>query len=253
MIDIHSHILPGVDDGAESLEDSLAMARAAVEEGISVLLATPHHANGRYLNEGGQVRQAVDALQAALDEADIPLKLCAGQEIRVYKELLEDYHEGKLLTLADSRYILLEFPTSRVPEDIYEMLHELGVLGLIPVIAHPERNMELAKHPERLAELIERGALAQMTTHSLNGLFGRKIQDIAFTMCESNLIHFLAGDAHNPAERAFGMEEACSGVRKKLGESFVDYYKKNADIVINNGIILPQTPKVRKKKRFQFW
>lgn len=253
MIDIHNHILPGVDDGASTLEDSLTMARQAVEEGITAIIATPHHANGRYLNEAAQVEQAVQQISEALAAAGIDLRLYAGQEVRVYRDLIDDLQQGKLLTLARSRYMLIEFPTSKVPEDIHELIHELGVAGITPVIAHPERNMELSQNPARLAELVERGALAQMTTHSINGLFGKKIQDSSFTMCESNLIHFLSSDAHNPTERSFGMREACRRVKERLGESFTEFYKSNADILLANGIISVPTPKVRKKKRFHFW
>lgn len=253
MIDIHNHILPGIDDGAGNLEESLLLAKLAVEEGIYDLIATPHHANGRYMNEAEQVNLVIHQLREAISAADIPLRLHTGQEIRVYNDLIEDFHEGKILTLAKSRYLLLELPTSKVPSDINEVLHELSVIGITAVIAHPERNMVLANHPEKLAELINRGALAQMTTHSINGLFGPKIQEISFAMCKANLIHFLASDAHHPENRPFGMKEAFRRVEEKLGESFTHYYAQNADKLLSDQEISPLSPNVQKKKRFLFW
>lgn len=253
MIDIHNHILPGIDDGCRSLEESLELARLAVKEGIHDIIATPHHANGRYQNEAEKVRQATAQLNTALAGEGIELRIHTGQEIRVYKELLDDLNAGKLLTLAGSRYMLLEFSSSRVPEGIEDLLHELNLAGITAIIAHPERNMELAGNLPRLADLIDRGALAQMTTHSLNGLFGRKIQSISMDMCRSNLIHFLSSDAHHPKERPFFLQAAATHIMKKLGGETYSYYKENAHRVLHNQDIVPISHNVQNKKRFLFW
>ncbi|MDF2938751.1 MAG: hypothetical protein K0Q90_4124 [Paenibacillaceae bacterium] len=253
MIDIHNHILPGVDDGCRDLEESLELARLAVKDDIHHIIATPHHANGRYQNDAGKVRQAVDDLNGALSAEGINLQIHTGQEIRVYKELLDDLNAGKLLTLADSRYMLLEFSSSRVPDGIEDLLHELRLAGITAIIAHPERNMELSGNLSRFADLIDRGALAQMTTHSINGLFGRKIQSISLDMCRSNLIHFLSSDAHNPLERPVSLQTAATYIMKKLGEKTYTYYKENADRVLYNQEIIPISHKVHNKKRFLFW
>jgi protein-tyrosine phosphatase len=253
MIDIHNHILPGIDDGCRSLEESLELARLAVKDGIHHIIATPHHANGRYQNEAEKVRQAAAQLNIALSEEGVNLQIHTGQEIRVYKELLDDLNAGKLLTLAGSRYMLLEFSSRQVPEGIEDLLHELSLAGITAIIAHPERNMELAGNLSRLADLIDRGALAQMTTHSVNGLFGRKIQSISLDMCRSNLIHFLSSDAHNPMERPFFLQTAAIYIMKKLGEETYSYYKENADRVLCNQEIIPISHNVHNKKRFLFW
>lgn len=253
MLDIHSHILPCIDDGSDSMEESLRMARLAVEEGIHELVVTPHHANGRYSNEAGQVLSSMEMLQEQLATHNIPLQLHSGQEIRVYKGLLDDLHEGKLLSLAGSSYLLLEFPTSQVPDYINELLHELHISGFRAIIAHPERNMELANNLSRLAELINLGALAQMTTHSINGLFGKKIQDISLRMCESDLIHFLSSDAHNSTQRPFGLREAISTLDNRLGNSYTAFYIENAARIGTNQEISAPTPNIRRKKRFLFW
>lgn len=253
MIDIHNHILPGIDDGCRNLEESLELAKLAAKEGIRHIIATPHHANGRYQNEAEKVQQAVAQLNQDLSDEGVTLQIHAGQEIRVYKELLDDLNEGKLLTLAGSRYMLLEFSSSRVPDGIEDLLHELSLAGITAIIAHPERNMELSGNLGRLAELINRGALAQMTTHSINGLFGRKIQSISLEMCRSNLIHFLSSDAHHPVERPISLQTSATTIINKVGKKTYSYYTENANKVLYNQEIIPISHKVHNKKRFLFW
>jgi len=191
MIDIHSHILPGLDDGARDLEQSLELARQAVREGIHTVIATPHHRNGRYDNPGGAVRQAAEALARELAAAGIPLKLRCGQEIRVYAELPEDLERGEALTLNGSRYLLLELPSGYVPQGMDELLHELRVMGRVPVIAHPERNRELAADPGRLAAWVRQGVLLQLTSHSVSGALGPRLARLCLDWCRRNLV--LAG------------------------------------------------------------
>jgi len=183
MIDLHSHILPGIDDGARTLEESIEMARLAVKDGIRLLAATPHHNNGRYSNESYNVKQAIDHLNKELNRLSIPLKLMPGQEIRINDLFWGEWEAGNLLTLNDSQYMLIELPTQHVPRDLWDIIHEMRIKGIVPIIAHPERNVELANDLDILMELVKAGALGQVTTHSLNGLFGRRIRQVALKMC----------------------------------------------------------------------
>lgn len=253
MIDLHCHILPGLDDGSESLEESLEMAREAVKEGIEVIAATPHHGNGWYWNEAEQVREAVGRLNEHLKAHHIPLTVTTGQEIRVYRELIEDYLANKLLPLNGSPYILLEFPSSKVPERVDELIHELHVRGLAPIIAHPERNAELVNAPEKLLELIRLGAFTQLTSHSINGLFGKKIRDISLSWCRMNLIHVVASDAHNVTSRTFGLKQAFETISNELGHKFVDYYQSNAQSILYAKDIETMDPKIVRKKWYEIW
>lgn len=248
MIDIHAHILPFVDDGSSDLEESLQMARMAVSEGIHTVIATPHHANGNYDNEAARVREAVESLQKLLEYRNISLRIVAGQEIRGYSDLLRDYERGALLTLADSSYLLLEFPSGQVPPQAREWIHELGISGVTAVIAHPERNKELAGSPETLAGLIEAGALAQVTSHSLTGAFGRSIQKTALQMCRSRLIHFVASDAHNVKFRPFALKEAYSLLEKEAGKEIADACRRNAASLLANESIPYEEPRLAKKR-----
>ncbi|MEC0089204.1 tyrosine-protein phosphatase [Paenibacillus macquariensis] len=234
MIDIHTHILPGVDDGAQDWHDTLNMARAAVEEGITTLIATPHHANGKYNNTAIEVIEHTRHINEQLKKEGVPLSVRSGQEIRLHGDWLEAWYRMELLTLADSRYVLIELPSSRIPKEIYELIYELNIIDLKPIIAHPERNAEIMKHPKRLADLIERGAWAQVTTHSLLGGFGRQVEKLAWSLCKSGLIHIVSSDAHHIEHRGFRLRETYDVIEDRMGEPWKNYFLNNAQCVIDD-------------------
>ena len=252
MIDIHSHILPGLDDGAKDLADSLEMARIAVSEGIRTIFATPHHANGKYTNDASKVMSAVEQLNDILRERKLPLKVLHGQEIRVYPGLIDDWHNRELLTLNRSRYILLELPTGSIPSSFGELLHELSVLKLVPIIAHPERNAEIAGDPDLLTQFIERGALSQITSHSVIGAFGKKVQRLCLELCRRNLVHFVASDAHHAVLRPYRLRECYEYLRSEAGDRYVEYYHANAASLVADEPVEVWEPQ-RKKKWFKLW
>jgi protein-tyrosine phosphatase len=251
MIDIHSHILSGFDDGADSMKDSIAMAKAAVEDGISAVFATPHHADGKYHNEALAVNKAVEELNLQLQEQQIPLMVWPGQEIRVYKNLINDLDRGVTISLNQSRYILIEFPSDRIPSGIEEYIHELKVIGKIAILAHPERNREIIQHPEKLYDLINLGVLSQITAGSVTGSFGKKIQSYALKLCEANMVHFISSDAHNTSNRPFGLSAAYQTIAKQLGKSYVEYYQANARDIVDNNLIGIRQPTHLKHSFFQ--
>ncbi|RXZ83401.1 protein tyrosine phosphatase [Paenibacillaceae bacterium] len=243
MIDIHTHLLPGIDDGAATWEDSLALARAAVQEGVASVIATPHHATTRYTNEADDIVRLTQEANERLQLAGIPLQVLSGQEIRVHDDLLDAWSRGELLTLGGSMYILLEMPASSIPRSMPDLIHELKLLGLKPIIAHPERNAEVARHPASFAALVEAGAYGQMTAHSLLGGFGGGIQRIAWTLCSSGLIHVISSDVHNLQPRGFRLAEAYEQVGRRMGTAWRDYYQNNADsIARNQPFALPPAP-----------
>ncbi|WP_405461128.1 tyrosine-protein phosphatase [Paenibacillus sp. HJGM_3] len=253
MIDIHTHILPGVDDGAETLEDSLRLARAAVEDGIHTVIATPHHANGKYTNSAADILPRVRALNEELIRADIPLTVLPGQEIRLTNQFFEEWESGTLQGLHESSYILIEFPSGHIPLDTPAFIYELSLLNLQAIIAHPERNAEIASKPDLLQELIEKGALAQVTSHSLNGSFGSKIQQVALQLCRRNLVHFVSTDAHHWEGRGFDLSRAYALVERELGAGESNYYKSNAACILANSPIPIREPLGLRKKWYQFW
>jgi protein-tyrosine phosphatase len=234
MIDIHSHILPGLDDGAANWQDTLNMARAAVAEGITTIIATPHHANGRYTNIAFEVAEHTHRINERLQTAGVPITIKPGQEIRVHDDLLEAWYRDELLSLAGSHYILIEMPSSHIPKAMNELIHELQMLNLKPIIAHPERNAEIVRHPQRLAELNDAGAFAQVTTHSLLGGFGRRIEQSAWSLCRAGLIHIVSSDAHHLERRGFCLTETYEVIRQRMGEEWMSYFLSNAQAVVED-------------------
>ncbi|MFB8422106.1 tyrosine-protein phosphatase [Priestia megaterium] len=251
MIDIHSHILPGIDDGAQVLEDSLDMARQAVSEGIHTLIATPHHQNGKYINEKSSIIQRVDQLNAELEKQKIPLIILPGQESRIYGELVEDYIEGKVLTLNDNhKYVFIEFPSSQVPRYAEQLLFDVQSEGLTPIIVHPERNSKLLENPDLLYNFVNKGALTQVTAGSVTGRFGKKIKKFSFDLINANLTHVIASDAHNVSGRNFLMAEAMDVIRKEYGMDMIEQFYSNALAITDGAVCFKESPEKIMKKKF---
>jgi protein-tyrosine phosphatase len=231
----------------------MAMLRLAEAEGITGMIATPHHANRRYDNEADEVRRSLALAQARIDAEGIGVKLYPGQEIRLYDGLIADLEAGKLQPLNDSRYLLIEFPTSRVPEEAGSLFHELRVLNRIPIIAHPERNAAILEKPDLLVDLVEDGALAQVTSHSLTGSFGRRIQQYAYLLCASSLVQLIASDAHHTVGRTPALQKAYDNLTKRYGETLTTLLQANAEAVIANKPV--QRPEISRssKKWYKFW
>ncbi|UVI27911.1 tyrosine-protein phosphatase [Paenibacillus spongiae] len=248
MIDLHCHLLHGLDDGPTSLEESISLAQSAVDDGATTIYATPHYRAGRYDTEAADIRERTGLLNAELRKRQIPLRVLPGQEIRVYDGLLDDLEEGKLLPLGESTYLLLEFSASNVPARFDDTLHELRIAGWTPIIAHPERNAELAADPDKLKSLVDNGALCQVTSHSLTGRFGSKVKSAAIEMCRRNLIHFIASDSHNGTTRPFELRSAYEVAETKLGQDTIAYYERNARAVIHNLEVQPKPTLYRKRQ-----
>lgn len=234
MIDIHSHILPGVDDGAQTEQDSLAMAEAAINDGISTIVATPHHKNRAYENPKNDITNNVNILNDLLQEREIPLTVIPGQEVRIYGEIIEDIENGDILPINNSKYVLVEFQTDTVPHYTDRLFYDMQVAGYIPVIAHPERNRELLNDHTKMYELVRNGAITQLTAGSITGAFGKQMEQFSHQMIEANLAHLIATDAHNTTTRGFNLQEAYDIVKDKYG--FETYYAfvENSQLLIDN-------------------
>ncbi|WP_373756151.1 tyrosine-protein phosphatase [Jeotgalibaca porci] len=250
MIDLHCHILPGLDDGAEDLEASLAMAEQAVAQGITHILCTPHHNNGRYENVKASIIPAVHTLQQAIDERNLPLTLLEGQEVRVTGELIAELQNDYLLfTDITDTYLLLEFPTMDVPAFSESLFFELRGMGKIPVIVHPERNSIFREDPNLLIPFLEMGCLAQLTAPSIVGVFGKKIQKTAHEMIEHNLVQMVASDAHGINKRAFYLKEAYEYIQKDWGKEKVLQMQQVArDLINGDSVTYPSYTEIKKKK-----
>lgn len=212
MIDLHSHILRGVDDGARTLEDSLGIARAAVHDGIEVIAATPH-VRDDYPTDAGVMEYRVYELREELARAGIPLQVVTGGELSLEWLSKLDVSELRRFGLGgNARYLLVETPYYGWPLGFGDALFQLRASGIVPVIAHPERNAEVQGDPDRLARFVDAGALVQVTAASLDGRIGRRAQACARMLIEGDLCHLLASDAHHASVREVGMSSAAATV-----------------------------------------
>lgn len=198
--DIHCHLVPGIDDGAKSLDESLAMARLAVDEGIETVICTPHQCgNSRVL--GDDIRAQVADLQTQLDHAGIALNVLPGADVRIEPGLVAMLRSSTVVSLADRmRHVLLELP-HEVYLPLEPLLEELRSAGMDGILSHPERNAGIMARPEILVRLVDDGCLTQVTAGSLNGTFGPASQQLAEQWVSQGLVHFVATDAHGARAR----------------------------------------------------
>jgi protein-tyrosine phosphatase len=221
MIDLHCHLLPGIDDGAKDMETSLAMARLAFEDGIRIIACTPHIYPGVFENDTAGIVQATKALQLKLEEAGIGIRLTMGADAHVTPELPQRLKLGTVPRLGNSRYFLLEPPHHVAPPHFDDYVFNLLATGYIPVITHPERLTWIERHYATFVELVRQGAWMQVTSGSLTGRFGPSARYWGERMLDEGLVHILATDAHSVrgrppllaegravAERYLGAEEA---------------------------------------------
>ncbi len=249
MIDIHCHILPGVDDGATTLKDSIEMAKAAVEEGITTIIATPHH-NHHFQNHGENIKNQVARLNEHLRNEKIDIEILEGQEPRITGDIIEDIDSGEILTLCNSgQYVHIELPSNQVPSYTHSIIFELRLKGITPIIVHPERNSEIIENSSLLYDLVTEGALTQVTAGSVIGNFGKKIQKFSYQLIEHNLTHFIASDAHNISNRSFHLRRAYQDVETKLGIKKRCQLEGYAKTLVNGDFILNDSPEMIRKKK----
>lgn len=227
----------------------MSMAKKAVEEGITDLYATPHHLNEKFVNVKSDIIARVMKLNEKFQQTHIPLTIHLGQEVRIHRDLFISLEKEEILTLDDKgRYMLLELPSGRVPTYTQDMIYELLLRGITPIIVHPERNKELMENPKRLFELIQEGALTQITSGSIIGNFGKKIQTFSKKIIEHNLAHFVATDAHNTGSRGFTLQEAYETITKMHGVERSFYFKENAELLMKGLSPAVEKPLPFKKK-----
>jgi protein-tyrosine phosphatase len=247
MIDFHSHILHGLDDGAKNLQESIEMCLIGFKDGIRTVVATPHTLNGVYQNDRSTILAKVQELnkeiikfgaqssefgvQETSSAFRIPhsafsLTVLPGADVYFTEDLLNQLEKGNAITAGDcGKYILLEFPAQGIPYGVEEVLFQLMIKGITPIISHPERNFEITLNPQRYFEMIKMGCLGQVTAMSLTGGFGGEVKRVAEKFLKARLVHIIASDAHSQnsrppilssavraAARIVGEEEACKMV-----------------------------------------
>lgn len=229
MIDLHNHLLPGIDDGAPDLDSALQLARMAVADGITHMVCTPHIHPGRYDNSPQTIQPALQQLKQALHDNHIALQIAAGAEVRFGVELMAGVTSGSIPFIGhwqDQPVILLEFPHADIPLGAEKLTQWLRQRGIAVMIAHPERNKTLMQTPTRLRPFIDQGCLLQVTAGSVCGRFGSSAQRLAHGLLEQGLVTILASDAHNREHRPpllkEGLEHASQLIGARAAEKLVD-------------------------------
>jgi protein-tyrosine phosphatase len=220
MIDIHHHLLWGLDDGSTSIENSVAMARIAVADGITHVVCTPH-ANGQYAYDPWIVAEKIETLQRTLDDAGIALKLGRGCDFHMsYDNIQEAKASPTRFSINGRSYLLVELPDYGISHTLTETFYELQLAGLTPILTHPERNATLQADQQRMVEWMRGGLLVQVTAGSILGHMGRQAQRSAHQLLANRWVHFLATDAHNVTSRPPRMREAYEIVAEKYSPEY---------------------------------
>jgi len=232
MIDLHSHLLPGLDDGAKTLEESIQMCWISYQDGVRTIVATPHTLNGLYLNDRDTILLKVQKLNEVISQQlsvnqtnqrnqtdRINLNILPGSDVRLCENTLPHLDQGKVMTVSDSKkYLFLEFPYQGIPYQAEAIIFQIMTRGIIPIITHPERNLEIGQRAQRYYEMIRLGCLGQVTAMSLTGEFGSKVRQTAERLLKKRLIHFIASDAHSTDGRPPILSEGVRAAEKIVGK-----------------------------------
>jgi len=254
MVDVHCHILSGMDDGARSFEQSMAMAEMAIADGITHVVATPH-ANSEYRFDFAAVQRAAKRLQEAVGDK---LKIATGSDFHLSPENIAALKKSARAFCIDQKdYLLVEFNDFAIPPTMDQALYEIQLAGLRPIITHPERNPILRSQAKRLEQWVRNGCFGQVTGGSLMGAFGSNAQQTAHTWIARGLVHFVASDAHNTTTRPQQLRAAYDTVKRAFGRAKAEALFVENPLAAFEGRNLPHVPEITdepaKKKRLRFF
>jgi protein-tyrosine phosphatase len=260
MVDIHCHILPGLDDGADSLETSIQMAEMAIADGVTHVVGTPH-ANSQYKFDPELIRQRREELRSAVGDR---LTLATGCDFHLSYENLQDLQKNpKKYTINQKNYLLVEFAEYAIPPSMDDTLHQLQLAGVSPIITHPERNALLRSQPEQMYRWLHQGCHVQLTAQSILGRFGSGAQRRAEEWLDADRVHFVASDAHNLKTRPLQLRAAYDKVAERRGEAVAQALFQDNPLAAFEGRSLPyepeqpdlsaKPPQYRRRKRFIFF
>lgn len=233
MIDIHCHILPGIDDGPSDIETSIKMSKIAADDGITHLVATPH----LIYNETStieDIKDRIKQLEERVKGEGIEIKLLSGADIRLTYELIYSIEKNEVLTINDSRYFLIELP-DLIPPNLENFFFTAELKGFVPIITHPERNYSLLSSPKKIEPLRDSGALFQLTAMSITGEFGDRIKGFSAMLLKKRLVDFIASDAHSTVQRTPILSRAYREVSELFNEKEAErIFLENPSAVIEN-------------------
>lgn len=251
--DIHCHLLPGVDDGVKTWDESLACLRIAAKEHVSTICVTPHIWPDRYPNTPEALGSAFDQWKTRVEASGLGLEVHLGSEVYYQANLAEDWAGRRFQSLGGTgRYLLVELPLLLMPPGVAQGFYELRLKGVEPVLAHPERYPYVAKDPDRLEAIASAGVPFQLTTHSVAGIFGAGIQKASFDLMERGWVTCLASDSHSPKNRAPMFGEAVRVVANRYGhEAARELCVDNPRRFLAGEAVLPV--RCERSRRKSFW
>ncbi len=243
MIDFHTHILPNIDDGSRSIEETFNLIKEAKNVGFEAIISTSHYIEEYYETNAPEREVWINAIYENLQAKNIDINLYLGNEIYLSENIIKLLEEGKASTINDTSYVLFEMPLNAEPMNLYDVIYEMMQYKLVPILAHPERYSFVQKEPELIYDLIEKGVLMQANFGSILGIYGEKAQIIVRKFFESNMIHFLGTDVHRQNSIYPKVPEALVEITKIIGDEKVkELTKINPRLVLHNKKIEIETP-----------
>ena len=254
MVDIHCHILSNVDDGSDSQNTSIEMAEIAVSDGINVIIATPHYIEFEHEITKEEILNKCNDLNKILIEKNIILDIKPGCEAFISPTIVDSYKKGKVMSINNmDKYILIELPVSDYPKYTEEVIFDFKLSGMTPIIAHIERYTYFYNDFLSIHNLIKHGALIQVNSSSINGYFGKDIKAKVLELIRSNMVHFIASDAHTTRGRSPKISQAFETLRsEKIEQDYINYIIENGYKVVEGAEINILEPILKKKKMFWF-
>ncbi|MDY3207547.1 CpsB/CapC family capsule biosynthesis tyrosine phosphatase [Clostridium baratii] len=249
MIDIHSHILPGVDDGSKKISITLDMVKRASLDGTTDIVATPHYRKGYFYVPYKEVKEIATNFNKLVKEEGLNCNIHYGQEVYYSESIIEDLESGEIGTINDGQYMLIEFPMRRIPEEAIDYMYELKLRGITPIIAHPERYKEFMNDITKINDFINEGCLFQMNAGSMLGEFGSEVKKCAEKIIKNRIYNFIGSDAHNDTTRKTGISDTIYTIFK-MDKCLEENIRESSRRLLNNDYVEVIGEKVKKKKLF---
>ena len=242
MIDLHNHILPEMDDGSRNVEETIEMGKIAENEGISKIIITTHHRKPEYIIDKKDILEKIEFTNELFKKENINIEIFPGMEVFIDRDIPVKLKNNELLSLNNSSYLLIEFPMREKIDYIDDVLHEVKIQGYKPIIAHPERYLEVIKNPNYVNKLIEEGCYIQINASSLTGYFGKESQETAEILIKHNMVHLISTDAHKSKSRAPHILEAMESMKQLTSQIHVKEIINNASKVFKDQKIIVKKP-----------
>ena len=248
MVDLHSHLIWSIDDGSKSKEMTTNMLKQAVRGGTTKLVLTPHYLQGYYEVQINEVKERANEVKELVKELGLDLEIYCGQEVYYSERILESYLNKKIGTINDSRYMLIEFNMRNFSiKEVVEVLYELQLRGIVPVIAHPERYYRFINKPSLINEFIKEGFLFQLNLGSITGDFGKDVRKTAEIFLKNKIYSFIGSDAHRDEKRNPDMSNGVEAL-KEMDRNYFNYFKDSGERLLKNEEILFLGSKVKERK-----